>query len=36
MKNFVYNIKYVNAINFIIVDLLQPASRTVLIEMMAE
>ena len=24
MKNYVYDIKYVNAMNFIIVDLLQP------------
>ena len=31
MTNDVYDIKYVNAINLIIVDLLQPISRTVLV-----
>ena len=31
MKNYVYDIKYVNAINLIIVDLLQPVSWTVLV-----
>ena len=29
MKNYVYDIKYVNAVNFIIVDLLQPVTKTV-------
>ena len=31
MKNSVYDIKYVNAMNFIIIDLLQPVTRTVLV-----
>ena len=31
MENYVYNIKYVNAVNFIIVDLLRPVKRTVLV-----
>ena len=29
MKNYGYDIKYVNAMNFIIVDLLQPVTKTV-------
>ena len=31
MENYVYDIKYVNAVNFIIVDLLRPVKRTVLV-----
>lgn len=31
MKNYMYDIKFVNAINFIIVDLLRLVTRTVLV-----